>query len=122
MVAPGLAQACLRARSPLRPADLLGELRAGSATLHVGLLDGSYGGAVVLKECRERYSNRRLMYVWAAYACRRRVVELALEDICGLACRVGIDALCFQSPRPGWARRLWRAGFRVTDVTYQKEL
>jgi|GEM_PF-3399350 len=122
LVAPGLSQACLRAHSPLRPADMLRELQTGTATLHVGLLEGAYGGAVVLKECREPYSNRRLMYLWAAYACRRRVVELGLAEICRLARRAGIDALCFQSPRRGWERRLKRAGFAIKDVTYQKEL
>lgn len=122
LVAPGLGQACARARSPLRPEDLLGELQAGRATLHVGLLGGCYAGALVLKECREPYSGRRLMYLWAAYACRPGVLELALAEICALARAVGIHALCFESPRAGWARRLKRAGFVIKDVTYQKEL
>lgn len=100
--------------------DIYCAVRTARATMHVGYIDRSYAGVLVLTIDRDPYTAERSLLIWAVYTRHPMALQYGLADVKAMAARAGLRKLKFYSPRQGWNRRLASEGFKVTEMKFER--
>lgn len=120
LVAPGLRQAAMKGAQRWTCETVLDALLKDEATLLCGYKGEEYVGFVVLTIETEPRTGERNLFCWAAYAKERGLLEAAMRDCEEAGRSLGLRRFRHRSGRRGWERR--NLGFRVLDITYEKEI
>lgn len=123
LVSEGLRVVRLRVRPTWVIEDVYVALRRGQAFLYVSSCHGKdYAGFCVVSPSQDPFNWERYLVIWAVYARLPGAVDHCIQELRHEAQAHGFSSLVFQSPRPGWLRRMQKHGFRTKDVTYEMRL
>jgi hypothetical protein len=119
-VCPKLAIVAKRSRARWIPEDVYHAVKNGTATLHIGEIEGDYVGFVVLSPSLD--FDGQSLTVWAVYNDSAIDVIAHFEaEIVSFARQMRAKRITFTSPR-GWGRRLKNYGYVATHQVFEKEV
>jgi hypothetical protein len=119
-VCPKLAIVARRSHARWIPEDVYHAVKNGTATLHIGEIDGDYVGLIVLSPSMD--FDGAALTVWAVFNDSKiDVIEHFESEIVKFARQMKAKRITFTSPR-GWGRRLAKYGYRATHQVFEKEV
>jgi hypothetical protein len=122
LVRPGLERVRTKARASWLNEDIYTAVRTGRATMHVGYIDQSYAGVLVLAINADPFTAEKSLLLWAVYTCHPMAIGCGLADVKAMAAQAGVRKLTFHSPRRGWNRRLAAEGFGLSEMKFERNL
>ncbi len=103
--------------------DIYACIKYGHATLHVGLVDGRYGGFIILTVQTDAHTARQHLHVW--YCSNHDGFDILTQGQVHLeemARRMNASKITLRADRMSFERLLRPLGYRIGELELVKEL
>jgi hypothetical protein len=103
--------------------DVYACIRFGTATLHVGLVNGAYAGFVILTTKSDTFNGAQHVHVWF---CANHegfdILKLGQAELEAMARRMNASKITLRASRHGFEKLLRPLGYTVAEIEFVKEL